>query len=107
MINKDPKLKQEAQDLANSFEGSKNGIIKALPKMKELAKNNNFVNDAVTALDKKPMIKMAINGMLMLNGTSVSALAKELNGQNTTPVQPVNSQPKQVSSFKDKLSKYK
>ena len=110
VLNKDPNLKQEAEQLANKFDGTKNGLIKALPMMKSLAKNNNFINEAVKALDKKPTMKMAMNGLLMLNGTSVDKLAKELNSatqaqpQAQTPTQP---QAQPSSSFKDRLNKYR
>ena len=109
-LNKDPKMKQEAEQLANKFDGTKNGLIKALPMMKSLAKNNNFINEAVKALDKKPTMKMAMNGLLMLNGTSVDKLAEELNSatqaqpQAQTPTQP---QAQPSSSFKDRLNKYR
>ena len=108
-LNKDPKMKQEAEQLANKFDGTKNGLIKALPMMKSLAKNNNFVDEAVKALNKKPTMKMAVNGLLMLNGTNVDKLANELNSQPTqpqqTPVQAATTQGQ--TSFKDRLNKYR
>jgi hypothetical protein len=85
-ITADPSLAQEALKSASEFGESKSGLLSAVPMLKQLG-GENIIDDTVKKLNAHPKLKLAINGMLMMKGTSINGLASELNGQGVVAQQ--------------------